>query len=572
MKAKLNTDFLPQKRVFGSSRGPLHLGSIGVCNSPFIFGRARDTNMPENQGVWWLYVLRRSVGIADLWRLMIWIALRPGSLLGFLVWLGLGVLSPAVAEQTTGCSPALVQRTPTGFLSLAGAEEPAAYNVLVLFTDDQRADTIAALGNPVIQTPNLDRLVRSGLAFDCAYMQGGMHGATCIPSRAMLLTGKGLFRVDEKLLTEDTWPAAFQRAGYTTFMTGKWHNGAKSLPRVFAQARSVFLGGMHHPLEAPLCDLVEGKLTKPAPASQHACQVFADQAIRFLQEHRQGPFFCYVAFNGPHDPHIVPEDFAVRYDPEKIPLPPNFLPQHPFDNGEMTVRDECLLPWPRRPEQIRQMLAEYYRYISYIDQQIGRILDALADSPHRDRTIVIFAADSGVARGSHGLIGKQNLYEHSIRVPLIMAGPGIPAGRRTQAFCYLYDVLPTVGRLCGVRPPQGSEGLDLTGVLKEPTQPGRAELVFAYRNLQRAIRQGQWKLIRYPQVDRTQLFDLQTDPYETTNLADRPEHAQTLARLSRRLHDWMRSVGDGTPWTVPHPKPADWTPPAPKHSATGSPP
>lgn len=455
----------------------------------------------------------------------------------------------------------------TGWLGPAGilsAQESPQWNVLVLFTDDQRADTIAALGNPVIQTPNLDRLVGAGLAFQCAYMQGGMHGATCVPSRAMLLTGRGLFRVDEKLLTEDTWPAAFARAGYTTFMTGKWHNGAKSLPRVFSQARSVFLGGMHNPLQAPLCDLVKGKLTKPAPAQRHSCEVFADQAIRFLQEHRKGPFFCYVAFNGPHDPHIVPEDFPVRYDPRKIPLPPNFLPQHPFDNGEMTVRDERLLPWPRRPEQIRQMLADYYRYISFIDQQIGRILDALEQSPHRDRTIVVFAADSGVARGSHGLIGKQNLYEHSIRVPLIIAGPGIPKGQHTQAFCYLLDVLPTLGRVCGVPAPAASEGMDLTPVLKNPSQPGREVLFFAYRDLQRAIRQGRWKLIRYPQVNKTQLFDLQNDPYEMSNLADRPEYAQIVAQLSQKLQQIMQSEGDKTPWTVPNPKPANWTPPRAK--------
>jgi len=456
-----------------------------------------------------------------------------------------------------------------GGIVVAEAAETPHWNVLILFTDDQRADTIAALGNPVIKTPNLDRLVRAGLAFDCAYMQGGMHGATCIPSRAMLLTGKGLFRVDEKLLTEDTWPAAFGRAGYSTFLTGKWHNGAKALPRVFTQARSVFLGGMHNPLEVPLCDLAEGKLTKPTPSQAHSCHVFADQAIRFLQEHRQGPFFCYVAFNGPHDPHIVPEDFPVRYDPQQIPLPPNFLPQHPFDNGEMTVRDERLLGWPRQPKQIRQMLADYYRYISFIDHQIGRILDALDHSPHRDRTIIVFASDSGVARGSHGLIGKQNLYEHSIRTPLVIAGPDIAQGRRTQAFCYLYDVLPTIGRVCGVRPPAGSEGIELTGVLKEPTQPGRLQLLFAYRNLQRAIRQDRWKLIRYPQVDRTQLFDLQTDPHEMTNLADRPEYADTRTQLSRQLQQMMHSAGDSTPWTSPNPKPAQWHPPSEENIPTG---
>ncbi len=459
-----------------------------------------------------------------------------------------------------------------GWLGLGAAwaaEESGRWNVLVLFTDDQRADTIGVLGNPVIQTPHLDRLVRRGVAFEAAYMQGGMHGATCIPSRAMLLTGKSLFRVDEKLLQEDTWPRAFARAGYTTFMTGKWHNGPQSLPRVFSEARSVFLGGMHNPLEAPLCELSEGRLSRPVPANRHSCQIFADEAIRFIREHRTGPFFCYVAFNGPHDPHIVPEDFPIRYDPEQIPLPTNFLPQHPFDNGEMTVRDERLLPWPRRPEQVRQMLAVYYRYISYLDVQIGRVVDALEQSPHQERTIVVFAGDSGVARGSHGLIGKQNLYEHSIRVPLVIAGPGIAQGRQTQALCYLYDVLPTVGRLCGVAPPKGSEGLDLSDVLKEPDRQGRDRLMFAYRHVQRAIREGQWKLIRYPMVDRTQLFHLKADPHETTNLADRPEYAEKVALLSRSLQQMVQEAGDSALWKAPHTKPADWTPPIPENPFPG---
>ncbi len=108
------------------------------------------------------------------------------------------------------------------------AAHPAKPNILFLFTDDQRADTIAALGNPIIQTPNLDRLARAGVAFNRAYMQGGMQGATCVPSRAMLLSGQSLFHIDEKLLRDETWPAAFGRAGYTTFMSGKWHNGEVS--------------------------------------------------------------------------------------------------------------------------------------------------------------------------------------------------------------------------------------------------------------------------------------------------------------------------------------------------------
>jgi arylsulfatase A-like enzyme len=434
-------------------------------------------------------------------------------------------------------------------------------NVLFLFADDQRADTIAALGNPVIQTPHLDRLVKTGVAFDRAYMQGGLQGATCVPSRAMLLSGRSLFRIDEKLLRDPTWPHAFGKAGYTTFLSGKWHNGPASIPASFQIARSVFVGGMTNPMRAKLSDMIGGKLTRPRPARQHACAVFADEAIRFLKEHKRGPFFCYVAFNAPHDPHIVPDDFPVRYDAARMPLPPNFLPQHPWDNGEMTVRDEQLLAWPRTPENVRVMLAEYYRYISYLDAQIGRILDALDASPHAKTTIVVFAADSGVARGSHGLIGKQNVYEHSIRVPLLIRGPGIPAGKRCDALCYVFDVLPTLGKRCNVPAPKTSEGAEFTASLRDPTRPARTQLLFAYRDVQRAVRDDRWKLIRYPQVDRTQLFDLRTDPQETTNLADRPEQATRVVALLALLATEQRQHGDTAPLRVTRPKPAEWAPP-----------
>lgn len=247
-------------------------------------------------------------------------------------------------------------------------------NVLFFFADDQRADTIAALGNPIIRTPNIDRLVRHGVAFQRAYMQGGFHGATCVPSRAMLLSGQSLFRIDETLQRDETWPAAFAKAGYTTFMSGKWHNGPASISKSFQIARSVFAGGMTNPLQAKLSDLTNGKLEPPQLAPKHACEVFADEAIRFLQEHKSGPFFCYVPFDAPHDPHIVPDDFPIHYDADKMPLPPNFLPQHPLDNGEMVVRDEQLLPWPRPADEVRKMNAEYYRYISHLDAQVGRVL------------------------------------------------------------------------------------------------------------------------------------------------------------------------------------------------------
>jgi len=217
------------------------------------------------------------------------------------------------------------------------------------------------------------------------------------------------------------------------------------------------------------------------------------------------------------------------------------------------------------------MLADYYRYISYLDLQVGRVLDAVEASPDAANTWVVFAADSGVARGSHGLIGKQNLYEHSVRVPLIVAGPGVPAGRRTDALCYLFDVLPTLGKACGVAAPPTSEGREFTALFADPAAAHRRQLLFGYRSVQRALSDGRWKVIRYPQVDRTQLFDLQADPEETNDLAAAPEHAARLADLMGRLAEEQAAVADTQPLTVAKPKPAAWTPPkrAPKPGEKG---
>src|SRR5678816_4380525 len=331
-------------------------------------------------------------------------------------------------------------------LALAGrllAADTTRPNILFLFSDDQRADTIGVFGNPHARTPRLDRLAAQGTAFTRVYCMGAMQGAVCVPSRAMLMTGRTLFRIKENLAGQTTWPEMFANSGYTTFMTGKWHNGTESALRVFQLGRAVFLGGMGDPYKLPIQDISpEHKFVDKRESGVHSVKLFADAAIAFLdaQKDRQQPFLCYVAFNAPHDPRVAPEPFHAKANADKPPLPPNFLPQHPFNSGALVGRDEELAPWPRTPEIVRQHLADYYASIEFLDQQIGRILDALEASGRGENTIIVFASDHGLAIGSHGLFGKQNLYDHSMRAPLIIAGPALPKGKTSEAFCYLLDL------------------------------------------------------------------------------------------------------------------------------------
>lgn len=431
-------------------------------------------------------------------------------------------------------------------------------NVLFLFSDDQRADTLAALGNKHIRTPNLDRLVRDGTVCTHAYCMGSTQPAVCLPSRAMLMSGRTLFRIRGDLKGQTIWPEMFRKAGYATFLSGKWHNGPESAQRGFAEGRAVFFGGMGNPYKLPVCDFKpEGGLTAKKPSGKHSVALFADRVIEFLQRQKgERPFLCYVAFNAPHDPRIAPKEYHERSNAAKPPLPPNFLPLHPFNNGEMTVRDERLAPWPRTPDVVRQHLADYYAYIAFLDDQVGRILDALRASGQYDNTIIVFSSDHGLAIGSHGLMGKQNLYDHSMHAPLVFTGPGVPHGRQSDALCYLLDIFPTLGQLAGVAPPDGNEGQSLLPVFTGKRKRLRDSIFTAYRGVQRAVRGERWKLIVYPRINKIQLFDLKNDPAERNDLAADPKHKGEVERLTKRLKAWQKRAGDAQPLRSDKPLPA----------------
>lgn len=451
-------------------------------------------------------------------------------------------------------------------------------NVLLILADDQRFDTLHALGNHAIRTPNLDRLIERGTTFTEAHIPGGTSAAVCMPSRAMLHTGRGLFHIEgagESIPeAHTTIGEAFRTAGYRTFGAGKWHNGRSAFHRSFSGGDEIFFGGMtdhwnvpayHYDptgrydavlLETPdpmRSNKVNRRACDHIHPGRHSSEIIADAAIEFLRNGRgDGPFFAYVSFLAPHDPRTMPQAYLEMYDPEAIQLPPNFAGGHPFDNGDLHIRDEMLAGFPRTPEEIRRHMAEYYAMITHLDAQVGRILGALDETGAAEETLVIFAADNGLAVGQHGLVGKQSCYEHSVRVPLVFAGPGVPQGLRTEARAYLFDVFPTLCDLTEIETPESVEGKSLARAMRVPGETLRESLYFAYRHLQRAVKMGDRKLIEYVIGGRhtmTQLFDLAADPWETRNLAADPERADDVRALRLELRRLAEETGDvGSEW------------------------
>lgn len=405
---------------------------------------------------------------------------------------------------------------------------PKKPNILFVFTDDQRWDTIGALGNPEIKTPHCDRLVREGFHFTNAYCMGSMVGAVCLPSRTMLATGRSLWRIPRDRRRAPPpgvpiLPLVMKEAGYATF-----HHGKAGNAYTFANAQ----------FDTNIETRTHGN---PLDAKRNA-----DAAIEFIDHHdgRQ-PFFIYLAPPVPHDPRVAPPEYMKMYRPDQLSLSKNFMPEHPFDNGELRIRDEKLAPFPRTPKVMRRHLADYYAVCSYIDTQVGRLLEAVKRRGFADNTIVIFSSDQGLAVGGrHGLMGKQNLYEH-VKPPLVFAGPGIPHGK-SDALVYLFDLFPTICDLAGTETPRAVEGRSLLPIIEGRRTKVRDYLLGAYKGCQRMVRDDRWKLLKYNAagVKNVQLFDLQRDPDEIHNLAADPKYAGELARLEKLLAQARKEFGD----------------------------
>ena len=471
-------------------------------------------------------------------------------------------------------------------------------NVVIIYTDDHRYTGVGAFSHQAVQTPHLDQLAQEGFVFHHAYLMGSFSGATCIPSRAALHTGKHLFEMVQpgKTLPPEhtTIGEAFKASGYRTHIVGKWHQDNASLARSFHSGSSLMglsayltdhyrmplwdwnSAGKYPRENAYLLEFDDQRNVRRRPLTTadkrgptgtetlgpHTSEIFADDAIAFINDYEASdPYLMYLAFHAPHDPRQAPAQYQALYPADKIALTPSYAPQHPFDNGHMVLRDEKLAPWPRTPTIARQALADYYAIITHLDAQIGRVIAALKASGKYENTLIVMAGDSGLAVGNHGLLGKQNIYdEDGVHLPLIFAGGFLQkSGHQSSAFAYIQDIYPTLCELAGIEIPASVSGSSLASVIQGRADVVRDHTYHAYMQYQRAYRQGDYKLIEYvraPGQDPavygdavrgsrvTQLFNFRVDPWETHNLAAYPEQADRLAQMRTAMRQAARYYGD----------------------------
>jgi choline-sulfatase len=452
--------------------------------------------------------------------------------------------------------------------SVIQAAEPRRPNILFILVDDQSPFDFR-FHNPqsTLDTPNIDRLASSGMILDSAHHMGSFTGAVCTPSRHMIASGRTVWRLPigpgaEKCppnLEQNTLGPVFSRAGYATMRTCKQGNSYTAADKLY--------------------DVVHDA-TKRGGTAESGSAWHAERVLDYLGERQtkkdQRPFFIHFGFSHPHDtrdgtPELLAKYGAVNHtdqsappplNPKLPPLPPNWLHAHPFDNTEMNVRDEVHVSgvWKRRDEAtIRNEIGREYACAENIDIQLGRVLAKLEETGELANTYIFYTADHGMAIGRHGLQGKQNLYEHTWRVPMIVMGPGIKPGSRAPGNIYLGDLIATFCELTGIMPPETNEGSSFKSVLLGERQSIRETLYGVYNGGgkpgMRSVKQGDWKLIEYQTqgVRETQLFNLKDNPHEllaehknpkASNLAKDPQHAEKLAEMRVLLLAEMRRLND----------------------------
>ena len=467
------------------------------------------------------------------------------------------------------------------FATIAVQADQKKPNILFILVDDQSPFDLKIYNEKsILDTPNIDRLASEGVIIDGAYHMGSWSGAVCTPSRHMIMSGRTVWHIPNRgknranpnegnpdlvppKLEEQTMAEVFNRAGFDTMRTCKKGNSYDAANRQFT---------------------ILHEATKRGGTDETGSPWHRDRVIDFLNEREaskdEDPFLIFYGFSHPHDerdgtPELLEKYGSVNHtDKESVPslngkqpaLPVNYLEAHPFPHGHPNLRDEVAVSgvWERRDEAtIRNELGREFACSENIDIQIGEVLKKLEAMGELDNTFIIYTADHGMAIGRHGLQGKQNLYEHTWRVPYIVKGPGIEAGKRVTGNIYLLDTLSTICELAGIEAPPTNEGTSFAPVLFGKQEKIRDTLFGVYcggtKPGMRSVKLGDWKLIKYDVLDgavrETQLFNLAENPHEfltehgrndpgLTNLAENPAYAEKRAELEALLLSEMKRLND----------------------------
>ena len=447
-------------------------------------------------------------------------------------------------------------------------------NFLFVLVDDQSPFDLQTYDpESILETPNISSLANEGMVFESARHMGSWLGAVCTPSRHMIMSGRTLWHLPSRGdfknpdepdgLEQQTMGAVFNRAGYATMRTCKKGN---SYPAANEQFTVVH-------------DATKRGGTEESGSAWHAKQV-----LGYLNDRESAaatdPFLIYFGFSHPHDtrdgtPELLEKYGAVNHtdtlalppaNAKQPPLQDNYLEAHPFFHGHPELRDEEWVSgvWKNRDEQtVRNELGREYACSENIDMQLGMVLKKLEELGELENTYIIYTSDHGMSVGRHGLMGKQNLYEHTWRVPFIVKGPGITAGKRVKGNIYLLDVLPTLCDLAGIAIPESVEGTSFKPILNGEKETVREVMYGVYsggtKPGMRTVKKGDWKLIKYDVMDgsvrETQLFNLAENPHEylkehhkegemQTNLAENPKYAEKLAEMEQLLLEQMKLHDD----------------------------
>jgi len=472
-----------------------------------------------------------------------------------------------------------------------GAEPRAAprQNVLFLMTDQHRADTLGAYGNPHASTPVLDELARTGTRFDRWYTPT----AICTPARASLLTGQAPFRHQvlanhernvgyQEDLADGTFTfvEALREHGYNTGLVGKWHAGTVKNAAYFG-FDGPDLPGWHNPVENEdylaylaehdlppyeISDRVRGTLPNGGPGNLLAARLhqpveatfehyLATRTIELLEkyadDYRSGaqPFFLELSFFGPHLPYIVPDEYFDMFDPADVELPASIA--ETFE-GKPPVQANYSAHWTfdTMPIEVtRKLIAVYWGYVTLIDRELGRVMDALDRLGLVDSTAVFFTCDHGEFTGAHRLHDKgPAMYEDIYRTPGLLRVPGGPAGQVRTEFVSLLDCTATILELAGIDPEPAVDSRSLLPLAEGRDVEWADDIVCEFHGHhfpypQRMLREDRYKLVVNPD-SVNELYDLLTDPDELTNVYDGPGLADVQRRMMGRLYRLLRERGD----------------------------